>query len=136
MGSYGYGVLYHNGKQHRAHVLALVFDGRAPDKGLLACHHCDNPTCVRPDHLYVGTPQDNARDAVDRGRLPRGQQHKGAKLSDTKVREARILHKDKRKSYAELARKYNVSRPTITRAIRSEERRVGKECRSRWSPDH
>jgi len=66
----------------------------------------------------VGTPQDQEGDSVDRGRLARGQQHKGAKLSDTKVREARILHKDKRKSYAEVGRKDNVSRPTITRAIK------------------
>ena len=43
----------HNGKPAEGHV----------------CHHCDNPLCVRPDHLYDGTPADNSRDAKVRGRL-------------------------------------------------------------------
>lgn len=65
---YGYGVLDHAGRRYRAHVLALEFDGRPVPTGMHGCHHCDNPGCVRPDHLYVGTPADNIRDQLDRGR--------------------------------------------------------------------
>jgi hypothetical protein len=42
--------------------------GVIPD-GLLVCHHCDNPPCVRPDHLFIGTSHDNVLDAYQKGRM-------------------------------------------------------------------
>lgn len=65
----GYGVLHFGGKVHLAHRLACeLAHGPAPEGKLFACHHCDTPACISGDHLYWGSPADNMRDKVERGR--------------------------------------------------------------------
>lgn len=49
-------------------VLWTMVFGRIPD-GMLICHHCDNPKCMRPEHLFLGTHADNSQDASQKGRL-------------------------------------------------------------------
>lgn len=64
----GYGVLKIDGRQWRAHRASYaIHNGEVPDD-LFICHHCDNRKCVRPDHLYAGTPLQNMQDKVSRGR--------------------------------------------------------------------
>ena len=64
----GYGRMSIEGKQTRTHVLSyLLHNGEIPE-GMLVRHTCDVPLCVRPDHLILGTPKDNAQDMVERGR--------------------------------------------------------------------
>lgn len=64
----GYGQLNADGKRWRASRLAYTLEcGPIPD-GMFVCHHCDTPACVRPDHLFLGTNSDNARDAAAKGR--------------------------------------------------------------------
>lgn len=63
----GYGQIRRGRTRPATHV-ALEMDGRAVPKGWQACHHCDNPSCVNPQHLFVGTALDNARDAMRKGR--------------------------------------------------------------------
>ena len=64
--------------------------------GMCICHRCDNPLCVRPSHLFIGTHSDNIKDAVIKGRVvppdSRGEKHGRAKLSDNDVYEIRRLY--------------------------------------------
>ncbi len=62
----GYG-RYRGKPAHRA--VWILFHGPIPD-GLFICHHCDNPPCVKPEHLFLGTPGDNMQDCIDKGRMP------------------------------------------------------------------
>ena len=72
----GYGVLTRAGLRVKAHRLAWELTyGPTPD-GLLVLHHCDNPPCVRPAHLFLGTQADNVRDMDAKGR--RRNQHQVA----------------------------------------------------------
>jgi len=72
----GYGIIRVGGrvdpKNLRAHRISwLLHNGPVP-RGLMVCHHCDNPSCVRPDHLFVGTAVDNVHDSIKKGRFCRG----------------------------------------------------------------
>jgi hypothetical protein len=68
-----------------AHRAVYVMRYGPIPNGLLVCHRCDNPPCVRPDHLCLGTNDDNMRDKVSRGRA-------GKKLTEKQVRAIRSLY--------------------------------------------
>jgi hypothetical protein len=87
-------------------------------EGLVVCHHCDNPPCVRPDHLFLGTMADNTHDSMSKGRMPMGEAAPNARLTADQVREIRKVCEHRTVSYMELGRRYNVSEATIRAIIR------------------
>jgi hypothetical protein len=87
--------------------------GEIPD-GVHVLHRCDNPSCVNPKHLFLGTHQDNMRDMSEKGRASRGEKNANAKLSQEQVLEIKASAVSSRK----LAPLYAVSDRQI-RSIRS-----------------
>ena len=68
-GSDGYPRMKIDNKSRRAsHVSMYLHDGHWPMRGFQVCHHCDNPKCVNPKHLYLGTHDENHRDKMKRKR--------------------------------------------------------------------
>ncbi len=102
----------------RAHrVSYLLHVGEIPDK-MLVLHKCDNPPCVNPHHLWLGTPLDNMKDMIDKGRddKVKGMRHPAATITDEDVLEIRRTYNEtngKRGVQAILCRKFNLSRPQI-----------------------
>lgn len=85
----GYGVLSVSNRTRLAHRVSFeVFRSEVPTDRCV-CHRCDVRCCVNPDHLWLGTAADNARDSVTKGRWLRGEQHPRAKLADGDISEIR-----------------------------------------------
>jgi hypothetical protein len=105
-------------KRHRKILIAhrvswFIHNGPIPD-GLLVCHHCDNPMCVNPNHLFLGTQQDNFWDMYNKGRKANCQlQNNGrAKLDNEKVTQIKLAL-SKGVADSDLALIYGVSECTI-----------------------
>lgn len=78
--------------------------------GMYVCHKCDNPRCINPEHLFIGTRKDNIADREAKGRniVPIGEEHVNAKLSKKKVKEARQKRFLYHTKYIDLAKEYGV----------------------------
>ncbi|MBK8168328.1 MAG: HNH endonuclease [bacterium] len=82
----GYGSVWiQNGTKEGTTALAhrVVYEGMVGPipEGMYLCHHCDNPKCVRPDHIFVGTDADNKADMYAKGRHPHGETHWKSKVT-------------------------------------------------------
>jgi len=80
----GYGVFW-AGKQVRATHASWMLAGMGEIGNMFVMHTCDNPPCVRPSHLRLGTPLDNMLDAKQKDRLARRSQHGRSRLTDEQV---------------------------------------------------
>lgn len=121
----GYGKFSKGGKRDRrwypAHRISWVLAGNSLNRSDAICHHCDNPSCVRPDHLFAGTLADNNRDMWSKGRgvLSHhvGEHHGNSKMSDARVVAARAVLLSGA-SLRRLAVELGVTATALSRAVR------------------
>jgi len=109
---HGYGVFsVTTGEQWQAHRYAYKME-IGPPKERYVLHHCDNPPCVNTNHLYVGDQADNVSDALERERMPVGEDAPNAKLTKSDVQD---IHDKLNKGHdrREIADEYGVTRGTI-----------------------
>jgi predicted DNA-binding protein (UPF0251 family) len=128
-GGTGYGTVKVEGRMVLAHRIAFELVNGPIPPGKNVCHHCDNPPCVRPDHLFTGSQSDNIKDAVRKGRVirppqdtitsnhppetvARGERHGKSKLTAEKVREMRLLRAEGW-THRQLAVHFGISRGTV-----------------------
>lgn len=127
----GYGMIIVSGKQRRAHrVMFEVINGPMPS-GMIVCHKCDEPSCVNPNHLFLGTNADNSSDMVGKGRQARGDRN-AMRRPEMRDRFSRMFSgeassfskltwdavhqiREDDRSHSEISRALGVSQPTVTR---------------------
>lgn len=117
----GYGVITHKGTIYKTHRLAWSEHYKQPiPLGMYVCHTCDNKRCCNPEHLFIGTPRDNALDMVAKGRhglqngkgVRTGEANPSAVLTAEAVEAIRVLH-NLSWSKEKLARAFSISASQI-----------------------
>lgn len=86
----------------------ILYKGDIP-KDMCVCHSCDNPSCVNPEHLFLGTRADNAADKVAKGRQPRGSKVPGSKITESIALQIKTLGE----STKSMAQTFGISRQSV-----------------------
>lgn len=113
----GYGRMGIGKKSVPAHRIAYLIATDVDPGDLCVLHRCDNPQCVRPDHLFLGTMTDNNLDMDAKGRRPTGERSHRSKLTEASVVQIRERYLSGETQHA-LAKEYGITQPAISRAIR------------------
>lgn len=143
----GYGIITKNKRNFNVtRVVMARIHGDLP-QGHVVAHKCDNPACFNPKHLFIGTPADNVRDMINKGRNPKGSIHwaarmpervlRGEKVGTSKLTQSDVeqIRNDYRPgsaghpsefSLSGLSRKYGVSFQTIHKIVKNQ----------RWTEEH
>lgn len=117
----GHGVVRHRDKMRGAHRVAWeLVNGPIPD-GMCVCHHCDNPPCVNPAHLFLGTLADNNRDRATKGRSAdmRGERSHRARLTTAQAQDIR-RRRLAGETITALAREFNIHHGTVSRIAKAQ----------------
>lgn len=117
----GYPQATYEGKVVYAHRIAYGLIYGMPDDNLEVCHHCDNPWCIRPNHLFLGTHTDNMVDAGNKGHMARdvkGSKHPGTRLDEDDIRAIRKKYAIGGVTYSKLALDYDVGWTTIQKIVK------------------
>lgn len=110
----GYGAFYVRGERIGAHRLAWEIENRRPlPDELWALHKCDHPWCVNPQHIFLGTVQDNVDDMWAKGRARPARGEEKSLLKNKEVRQVFQLLADNKLTQQEIANKFGVSRGAI-----------------------
>ncbi|MGH2465391.1 MAG: HNH endonuclease [Candidatus Limnocylindrales bacterium] len=114
----GYGVVRIGSTGVPAHRVSWFLTYGPIPTGQWVLHHCDNPPCVRPDHLFLGDQAANMRDAHEKGRMHPGEAHGRHKLTEAEVLDIRIRYRAGGVRQIDLAAEFNVNRTTISAIVR------------------
>lgn len=113
--AWGYGLKRVGDKTYRVHRLEWEKHNGPIPKGLLICHHCDNPPCFEISHLFLGTQSDNMLDAFDKGRRDqRGESNTQSVLTEDNVRMIRRVVSYREMAQREIAQHFGVSQQCIS----------------------
>lgn len=121
----GYGRFYYRGRTHLAHRFIYERSCGPIPRGMFVCHHCDNPPCVNPAHLFVGTPADNTADMISKGRyrqgsrenVVRGEDVARSVLTERDVRAMRAVRAERGSPYHVIAQQFGVATRTAWLAV-------------------
>jgi len=115
----GYGSYWFNEKNvHANRVSYLLFKGPIPT-GMFVCHSCDNPTCVNPEHLWLGTQFENVRDKYNKGRAAVGEKCRQSHLTAQDVADMRTEKKlNPSTPYSAIASRFGISKCCTMRIIK------------------
>jgi hypothetical protein len=107
----GYGLAWDGKKMKVAHRLSYEIHRGPIKNGMIACHVCDNPACINPDHLFLGSQAENIADMITKGRLVSGSDRYNSKLTEADVR---AILGAKGITQQRLADQYGVNRSLIS----------------------
>lgn len=131
--SFGYGSFWDGSRHVRSHRFAFERENGPIAEGLCVLHRCDQPACVRPDHLFLGTRDDNMADMVNKGRQASGERTGAclyperralgerlpqARLTDDLVRSIRDRYRTGTVLQRQLAEEFGVNQSTISLVVR------------------
>lgn len=110
----GYGLFWFEGTMVPAHRIAwrLSHDNVEIPSGMVICHKCDVRSCCNPDHLFLGTYQDNSNDCIAKGRTAKGERGGNSHLTREQVLEIRRVHELEGLTYRQLAKMFGIGHTT------------------------
>jgi hypothetical protein len=111
----GYGVISIGRKQHRVHRVMFERFAKSLNNNEYVCHSCDTPACCNPEHLFNGTPLENTRDMLAKGRRKtlKGEKHPNSKISDAQRLEIYNL-REQGLRLSEIAKIYGITFQTVS----------------------